>query len=777
MESIFSFLFKYRPILFQEGEIVLATPWPVMLVMAAGALVAVGAVLTYGSESGKTTRADRSILATLRLLALGILVFGLLQPTLVLTSVVAQRNFVGILLDDSRSMSLPDDEGDPRRDFIDQTFGPEGSDLVSELSERFSLRFFRFSEDANRIAHAGDLNYNGTRTSLTRALDQARQELSSVPLSGLVVLTDGADNGGSPLAEALVPLQAASIPVYTVGLGAEALSPDLQIGRVEVPRNVLKGSTLMVDVVVTHRGYRGQTVNVLVEDGNRRIADEPVTLEGNGEPTIAQIRITLETAGPRRLRFSIPRRDDEAVTQNNVREVLVDVRERREKVLYFEGEPRYEVKFLRRAIEDDANMQVVVLQRTAEGKFLRLGVDDGDELSGGFPRTREELFEYQALIIGSVEASFFTADQLSMIADFASRRGGGLLFLGGRRSFAEGGYTGTALEDAYPILLEEPAQDPRAAFAEVQVRPTNAGRSHPIAQILPSRPAAPDADAPDAGTVDGAPATIADAWASLPALTTMNRIVRTKPGATTLLTGDADGEERVVLAYHRYGRGKVLALPVQDTWLWQMHYDIPVEDTRHELLWQQLLRWLVDGVPDPVSVTPDREAIEPGETVTLSAMALDSAYLEINSASVTATLTSPSGEVFIEPMTWTVEEDGVYAAPFSATEVGTWSVEVVGVANELPLGTGVAFFQVGPSDEEYFDAGRRTNLLSRLAEDTGGRFYTVDNVNQLAEDLRFTGAGVTMTEERDLWDMPLLFLMLVGLVGAEWGFRRMRGMV
>ncbi len=774
MESIFSFLFKYRPILFQEGEIVLATPWPVMVVIAVACLVALGAVITYGSENGKTTRTDRGILAGLRFLALAVLTFALLQPTLVLTSVVAQRNFVGILLDDSRSMSLPDDDGNPRRDFLDQNFGPEGSRLVEELSERFSLRFFRFSDNANRIADASGLSYNGTRTSLTRALDQARQELSSVPLSGLVVLTDGADNGGDPLAGALVPLQAASIPVYTVGLGAEALTPDLQIGQIEVPRIVLQGSTLVVDVVVTHRGYRGQTVNVVVEDGNRRIADEPVTLEGNGEPTIAQIRITLEDTGPRRLRFSIPRRDEETVAQNNAREVLVDVRERREKVLYFEGEPRYEVKFLRRAIEDDANMQVVVLQRTAEGKFLRLGVDDGDELAGGFPRTREELFEYRALVIGSVEASFFTVDQLSMIADFASRRGGGLLFLGGRRAFAEGGFAGTALEDAYPVLLEEPAPDPRAAFTEVKIRPTNAGRGHPVAQILPSRPA--EGAAEDAAE-DGAPVDLDDAWASLPPLSTMNRIVRTKPGATTLLTGDADGEERVVLAYHRYGRGKVLALPVQDTWIWQMHYDIPVQDTRHELLWQQLLRWLVDGVPDPVSVSPDREALEPGEVVTLRAMALDSAYLELNSATVTATVTSPSGQVFIEPMAWTVEEDGIYTAQFTPTEAGIYAVEVEGLQQELSLGTGSTFFQTGPSTEEYFDAGRRTNLLTRLAEDTGGRFYTVDNVNRLPEDLRFTGAGVTLTEERDLWDMPFLFLLLIGLVGAEWGLRRVRGMV
>ncbi len=776
MESIFTALFKYRPLLFREGELVFGTPWPIAAVLGVTALVAISAVATYGSRQGKATAGQRTTLATLRLAALGVLAFVLLQPTLVLTSTVPQQNFIGVLLDDSRSMRLPGESTETRGDFLLETFGPEGSPLLSELQDRFSVRTFRFSGETSRVADASELLYDGTRTDLAGALDRARQELSSVPLSGLVVLTDGADNGGRALAESLVPLQAASIPVYPVGLGDEALTPDVQIGRVELPRSVLRGASLVVDVVVNHRGYQGETVEVVVEDGNRRIAQEPIELGPNGEPTITPVRVTLEEPGPRRLRFSIPRLEGEAVVQNNRRDLLVEVRERREKILYFEGEPRHEVKFIRRAIEADENLQVVVLQRTAPGKFLRLNVDDGDELASGFPRTREELFQYRALVIGSVEAAFFTADQLSMIADFASRRGGGVLFLGGRTAFAEGGYRGTVIEDALPVLLEEPARDPRSAFTQLAVEPTNAGLSHPISQILPSEPSA-EADAADA-TGPEMPETLDDAWASLPPLSTMNRIVSAKPGATTLLTGSSDeGEDRIVLAHHRYGRGRVIAFPVQDSWIWQMHSEIAVDDPRHELLWQQLLRWLADGAPDPVHVEPDREQVEPGESIRLRATVLDSAYLEVNAAEVVAEVTDPTGSVRTEPLSWTVDDDGIYEAVIPVSANGRHAVEVVARQGELELGRGVAFFQAGPSDEEFFDAGRRTALLERLAEDTGGRFYTVDDVDQLPEDLRFTGGGVTLTEERDLWDMPVFFLLIVGLIGAEWGVRRLWGMV
>ena len=139
---------------------------------------------------------------------------------------------------------------------------------------------------------------------------------------------------------------------------------------------------------------------------------------------------------------------------------MVVVSDRREKILYLEGEPRFELKFIRQAVEDDKNLQVVTLLRSAKDKFLRLSVDDSVELSTGFPKTREELFTYRGIILGSVEASFFTVDQLRMLADFVGVRGGGLLALGGRRALAEGGYAGTPLADALPVELGPPSPSP-----------------------------------------------------------------------------------------------------------------------------------------------------------------------------------------------------------------------------------------------------------------------------------------------------------------------------
>jgi len=762
MDRIFEFLFKYRPLVFEQGDFTFGAPTSVRIWLVVGGLLAAAAVASYTIARGKSSVAERGIMAGLRVMLLAVLVTCLMQPSLILSTVVPQQNFVGILIDDSQSMTLADEDGITRSAFVAESFTPGESELLDQLSERFVLRFFRFSDFASRIDGPGDLTYSGTHTNLAGALDAAREELSGVPLSGLVLVTDGADNDNQPLAEALVPLQAAGVPVFTVGLGEEAISPDVELGRVEMPRAVLEGSSPMVDVVVTQRGIGRVTVPIIVEDEIQILAEETVELGPDGEPVVARIYFELEGRGPRRLTFRIPTQPGERVDRNNARSVQIEVRGEREKVLYFEGEPRFELKFTRRAVADDENIQLVILQRTAESKFLRLEVDDGTELEFGFPSTREELYRYRALILGSVEASFFTHDQLQMIADFVSERGGGLLMLGGQSAFAEGGWKGTAVEEVMPVVLNPPTGGgPDGFFAEVKVRPTPAGFAHAAVQL----------------GLEGE--AVQARWDSLPAVTTVNPISEVRPGATALLTGSGDAlpAEQVVLAFQRYGRGKSIALTIQDSWLWQMSAEVTLEDQSHEAFWKQMIRWLVDGVPEAVAAVIDQDQIEPGDLVRLVASVGDSTYIEVNDASVTARITSPSGLVEELPVEWTVNRDGEYAVEFRPTELGEYEVEVNAERNGVTLGSDITYLSTGPSDEEYFAPGRRTQTLRRIADETGGQFYTAETIGSLPEDIRVTGAGVTLVEQLDLWDMPILFLLMLALMGAEWAFRRIRGLI
>ena len=760
-ERVFQALFSYRPVVFQQGDFRFDLTASSLAAAVLVAVVAAGAFLTYKRVRVNEGRVrDRIILTTLRVLALAVVLFCLFRPTLIVRAAVAQQNVVAVLLDDSRSMQIPDQGGQARADYLRAQFGSPTSPLLKSLSDRFLVRVFRFSSTAGRVGSLEEMHFDGTQTKLGPALSSAREELAGLPVAGIVLVSDGADTTDSSIADSLLGLKAEKLPVFTVGVGSERLPRDIQIDRVSTPRSVLKNASLLLDVIIRQTGYGGQTVTVDVEDEGRIVGSEKVELPADGSPASVRIRATAAEPGPRLFRFRVAPQNGELVTQNNVRESIINVRDDTERILYFEGEPRWEFKFLNRAVADDKNLLNVSLQRTADNKYMRLR-GEADEIVGGFPKTREELFKYRGLILGSIEAGIFTGDQLQMIADFVDRRGGGLLMLGGPRSFAEGGYGGTPVADALPLIIDPRtrASDP-APLARLKISPTRAGQSHAATQIAASEQAS------------------SARWGQLPSLTTVNAPLLPKPAATVLLNGtDESGRARIVLAYQPYGRGKAIALTVQDTWNWQMAASIPVEDQTHENFWRQIERWLVDGVPNMVDVHTSTERVDPGEPVTIDATVVDPQWVELNDATVVAQVMRPDGSKQTVPLQWSGERDGHYRGTFVSTTAGAYEVAVDATrAGGQAVGSSMAYVRAVPSEAEYFDPTMHAQPLKRIAEETGGKFYTAAAAEGLAEDVRYAGRGVTAVEERELWNMPIVLITLMGLVCAEWGYRRVVGL-
>lgn len=752
--SLWEFFFKYSPVVYEKGQIVLGTPLPLWLVaLAVGVALAAG--YTYLRRTDGLGTRDRAILIAFRGVLLALLLILLLRPTLQVPVAVDQENYLGILVDDSRSMRVADDGTETRAASLAAQLDEE---LMQRLSERYRLRLFGFSGDANRISDFGEMSFVGGQTRLGRALDQAQSELAGVPVAGLVMVTDGADQSEADLNRTLLGLRSSGVPVYTVGVGRESFEQDIEIRSVSAPRYVLRGTSMMVEVSIAQNGYAGQTIPLIVEDEGRVVNSQDVEMPVDGTPASVEIHFTADQGGWRRFRFRVPVQEGELIQENNERQTLIEVREGRQKILYLEGEPRFEVKFMRRAVADDEELQLVVLQRTAENKFLRLDVDSGDELANGFPTTREELFQYRALIIGSVEASFFSREQIQMIVDFVAERGGSVLFLGGKRSFAEGGWTNTGISDLMPVELEgNPEPD---YYREVKVQPTRAGLAHAALRLN---------EDPDSS---------AAIWASLPNLSTFNRLTRLKPGATALLTGTGPGvaEGQVVLAWQRYGRGTALALPVQDTWIWQMHADIPLEDQTHETLWRQLSRWLVNGVPDQFSVTSSTDAATVDQSVQLTADVRDEAFRAINDAQVTADVERPDGSFANITFRPTNRVPGEYTASYTPEGIGIHQIRLLAQRGEEEIATAGVALEAVEDDGEFYGAQMRAPLLRRIAEETGGRFYSLSDMSRLADDVQYSGSGITRVERYDLWDMPFVFFLLIGLIAGEWAFRRRQGL-
>ncbi|MBC7844008.1 MAG: hypothetical protein H7099_16930 [Gemmatimonadaceae bacterium] len=763
MDAVAEFLLKYRPAAFANGTLAYDPIIPIWIVLALAAAALSIAVWAIARSARTLSLLSRLILVALRLGTVALLAWCLCRPVLVVAESLQHRNLVAVLVDDSRSMRITDVGDQPRTSSVRALAGGPDSALLRALASRYQVRVFRTSA-SGRVSRVDSLGFDGARTRLLGAVTRVEDELSGTPLSGVVVLSDGAENdSGSEnapsIGDQLASLRARGIPVYTVGIGSTRFARDIEISELGGPRQALRNATVLLDVMITHRGYDGASLPIVVEDSGRIVATDTVRLSKDAESTPVRLRVPTPEAGARLLTVRVPVQRGELIAENNVRRALLSVRDRREKVLYVDGEPRPEVKFARRAVDGDRQLQLVTLLRSARDKYLRLGVDDSLELMNGFPTTRAQLFSYRAIVLGSIEASFFTGDQLRMISDFVSERGGGLLVLGGRESFAEGGYVGTALADVLPVEMEVSSRSEDDRLVEVTAVPTPDGLRHPALQLARSD------------------SLLALRWRTLPPLTTVNLLTRAKPAASVLLQGRVgdQGLTRPLLASQRFGRGRVLALGAQDDWLWQMHADIAVEDSTHELLWRQMLRWMVNDVPDRVEVVADEQS-GAGDAVAVRAIVRDSGYLRRNGAVVSATVLGPGGSAQELAFDWAVDRDGEYTASFVPAVTGVHEVRVRAVAGADTTLSPPAFVRVAEPVEEYFGAERRDVLLEQLARETGGRSYTPQRATDVARDLDYSTSGATAVRRLDLWDAPIVLIALMTMLAVEWTLRRRRGL-
>lgn len=758
IDALISFLFKYPLRVFARGDMVVAPVVPIIALIVAAILAVLFVSLAYARV--RTLRpTDRLVLGTLRVLAVLLVIGCLLRPGLVIASAVPQRNVLAIVMDDSRSMRIRDAADTTRLRAVQRVFD-DTSALSRTLGEKFALRKFRFAAGAAPLTDVASLTASGTRSDLAKSLNDVREELAGMPLAGVVLVSDGADNSATSYDDALLALRARRVPVYTVGVGRDRFDRDVSIEHVSAPRRTLSGATMVVEADVRVRGIGKELATITAEADGRVVATATVRTPAQGDMVHVRLRVPPLAPGTYRLGVRARALPDELVIENNEWQGTLDVRAGPDRVLYIEGEPRPEFAFLRRAVASDSGVQVVGLLRSAEHKFLRLGVRDSLDLVGGFPTTREELYRYRAIILGSVEASFFSVDQLRMLADFVSKRGGGLLALGGRAALSEGGFADTPLADVLPVTLTRGTVNEDGAAVSLKVKPTRAGEALAVLQLRDT------------------PAASAARWDSLPPLTSVNRIGGLRAGATVLLNGSVDGGKAdiPVLAWQRYGRGMSAVLAVQDSWLWRMHASIAVEDNTHQTFWRQLVRWLVDDAPDPVEILASPARVAPGEVVSLRAHIADALYADINDALVTATATSPAGTTSTVPLEWSLREDGSYTGSFVATDSGRYAIHVTSKRRRDSLPDARTTLLVDDLGADVSQAELRSPLLQRIAKETGGRYYPLADAKKIAGDAIYTESGVTVREAKDLWDMPAVFLMLALLLGAEWGYRRWQGL-
>lgn len=410
-----------------------------------------------------------------------LLLFLLWHPALSVATLKPQQNIVAVVVDDSASMATPDENGATRKDAALKVLN---SSLVKELQNKFQVRLYRMSGQLERIDKLDKVTAQGTATHIGESLKQVVEDANSLPIGAVVLLSDGADNSGGIDLDTISGIRRQRIPVHTIGFGKEKMAHDLEISSVEVAPRALPESRLAATVHLHQHGYTGQKVKINVKDGTKILAAQEVTLKGDGVEQVEQVLFSAGPAGVKTIQASVDPLAGEENLHNNLVTQLVSVDDRKPRILYFEGEPRWEFKFLKRAVEDDKTIRMTTDLRTTPDKLYRQlnDQDPNTNLVDGFPTKVQELFDYDALILGSVDQAYLKPAQQQLIHEFVDRRGGGLLMLGGRDSLADGGYAQSGLNDLLPTVLPD-RKSKTYVIDAADVELTAAGRESLITRI------------------------------------------------------------------------------------------------------------------------------------------------------------------------------------------------------------------------------------------------------------------------------------------------------
>jgi len=522
MNQLVRFLFGHEQAVFTNGRFGFDVRPNALILLLIILLAAAFIYFIYFRPRVRLSKRATATLVALRAALIVLMIVLLLRPVVVVSSVVPRSSYIAMVIDDSVSMKLRDVPGGATRlETVKQALlnaGANKDSFLNRLEKKFKTNLYGFSGGLMRVKDGNDLYGEGRTSDLAGALDETIKRSSGMPLSAVVLATDGASNVPRDLAAVLRELRAHDIPVFTIGVGNTSRTMDAELTRVNMPRRVLVGSRLNIEAIVGLSGYGETKVLLNVREDGRAIKTEEFNLRGNDTQAL-NVEVTPATPGVHRYTVEVTPLDGELTVENNKQDSLVEVIEGPLRILHVEGEPRWELGKIHESLQsNEKNVVVVALQRTGENKFYRQGIGSQTELADGFPKTEEELFSYDGLVIGSVEAGFFTADELRNIEAFVARRGGGLLALGGRLAFDGGRYKGTALDDLLPVTLTGGPVDEANSFAPVY-KPvlTAAGQAHPITRLNEDR------------------AANQKAWNELPPISVSEVLTNVKPGASVLL--------------------------------------------------------------------------------------------------------------------------------------------------------------------------------------------------------------------------------------------------
>lgn len=665
-----------------------------------------------------------------------------------------------------------------RRELVDTAVQTTSRSAFYKIFSRSRLRMFSFSRGleelpVNMADMAGDsinqvteiqptatqLPESATERSATAlgdALKSALDRSVGESVSTVIVLTDGANNTGADPLDAARKLRDRGVRLVTVGVGLPE-PDDASLRNLVAPKVVFADDLVLVRVQCHATGYENRTATLVAKLDGAEVARRTVSF--TGQTQFEELSFNASSfSGSHELELSLTPLPGEATLENNVLQRKLRVLDEKIRVLYIEGSPRWEYRYIRAVLKRDPRVQVQFINTEGDKELARASA----EHLGRFPESEAQVFQYDLVILGDVRASTFTPTQLDLMERLVRQRGGSMIALAGRKHLPEE-YVDTPVSAMLPVRFD---QEPWEEISDT-LHPvlTAEGRSSTVMSLA-------DSDSHSQSL-----------WSNMRPLNEIPPVIGAKPGAQVLAELSDPSQQMPLIAWHRYGAGKVMFIGTDQLWRLRAR----TGDKYHLKFWGQAVQFLtlsrLLGENRLVQLQTGRERYALDESVEIFAFVTNDIYEPLTDPTFVVKVidVETSGE---QPLTLKSVPGipGLYHGFFSSPRAGRYRVttEADTASGGLTLVSSAAGggapldvqFEVLDETSEQVQTAMQRELLAQMANVTGGQYLTLRDLPLRPKLVPEETSTATYTREFELWDHWVFALIFVGLVAAEWTWRR-----
>ena len=573
--------------------------------------IAAGVCVIFAAIAWHTLRAPhgpplgrRLLWLALRGTLLVLLLAILLHPHRVERREFREPQDVAVLLDDSASMSLRDDPAaQPRLEQLQERVRP-----MSELAGGgVRLRWYRFAGDAQPVSGPDALTATGRDSRIDKALETVLGDERSRDLGAVILVSDGQTPDPDAARRAARLYRQADIPLYTLLVGTPEESPDLALSDLAAAQESLYSRRVRVTGTLHAPGFAGRKVVLRVQCEGRVVHESFEAVEGDAR----RFELSFETpfTGFHRYQVEVCPEAGERLADNNAGVVGAEVVEQKIRVINMEGTPQAG-HWLENGLEADPDIEVTSLFFPQSESFetsrkIPFTVDaDGRKVYNiahpikGYPRTLQDMLNYDVVINSDIYKEAFTPEQLDLTVALVEEHGGGFVMVGGTTAFGAGHYDETVIDKLMPVDVYG---NEGVKYGGFKLQVPEEMLDHPVMALGATREET------------------AQIWRErFPGFNGLNTVNRAKPGARVLAFNADQSNEYgplVVFAVQQIGRGRTMAFTSDTTQSWGSEFHSPVRDLgRQDPLLPAILepgRPLVGRRPHPPQERRTQAALGP----------------------------------------------------------------------------------------------------------------------------------------------------------------------